>query len=228
MSFTGSVLSSKWDLVNVSDHFLLPPNKHTPHVACLEVVWYHRRVWEVFTHMIITLHLSTGAYCSSRKPDITIANRSSCPLRSFSYCPIQPSILLPSSPLFLPLLALSRAFPSILPFLPSHITHDGFPFPPKCQQMQMFIILVNTFDNSCEQLKGLQKRRMKLHLATEGTIMMCFIFFSAEEKLMFVNVRCHGLCTYPDESKIYNFIYNRANSIWSIILVRMKASVFSQ
>ena len=178
--------------------------------------------------MIITLHLSTSAYCSSRKPDITIANRSSCPLRSFSYCPIQPSILLPSSPLFLPLLALSRAFPSILPFLPSHITHDGFPFPPKCQQMQIFIILVNTFDKSCEQLKGLQKRRMKLHLATEGTIMMCFIFFSAEEKLMFVNVRCHGLCTYPDESKIYNFIYNRANSIWSIILVRMKASVFSQ
>ena len=69
------------------------------------------------------------------------------------------------------------------PFISSHITHDGLPFPPKCQQMQIFIVLINTFDNSCEQLKGLQKRRMKLHLATEGTIMMCFSLFSAEEKL---------------------------------------------
>ena len=100
------------------------------------------------------------------------------------YSSIQPCTLLPSSPLFLPLLALSRAFPSILPFLPSHITHEGLPFPPTCQQMQIFIILVNTFDNSCEQLKGLPKRRMKLHLATEGTIMTCFSLFSAEEKLM--------------------------------------------
>ena len=50
--------------------------------------------------------------------------------------------------------------------------------------MQIFIILVNTFDNSREQLKGLPKRRMKLHLAIEGTIMMCFSLFSAEEKLM--------------------------------------------
>ena len=100
MSFTGSVLSSKWDLVNVSDHFLLPPNKHTPHVACLEVVWYYRRVWEVFTHMIITLHLSTGAYCSSRKPDKTIPNRHSCPLRGFSRRSIQPfNLALSSLPL---------------------------------------------------------------------------------------------------------------------------------
>ena len=89
--------------------------------------------------------------------------------------------LLPSSPLFLPLLVLSRASPSILPFLPSHTTH-GLPFHPICQQRQMFIIKANTFDNSCEQLKGLQKRRMKLHLATEGTIMTCFSLFSAEEK----------------------------------------------
>ena len=36
------------------------------------------------------------------------------------------------------------------------------------------------------------------------------------------------LCTYPELSKIDNFIYNRANSISSIILVSMKASVFSQ
>ena len=100
------------------------------------------------------------------------------------YSSIQPCPLLPSSPLFLLLLALSWASPSILPFLPSHITHDGFPFPPKCQKMQIFIILVNTFDNSCEQLKGLPKRRMKLHLAIEGTIMTCFSLFSAEEKLM--------------------------------------------
>ena len=100
------------------------------------------------------------------------------------YPSIQPYTLLPSSPLFFPLLALSRAFPSILSFLPSHITHEGLPFPPKCQQMQIFIILVNTFDNSCEQLKGLPKRRMKLHLAIEGTIMTCFSLFSAEEKLM--------------------------------------------
>ena len=69
------------------------------------------------------------------------------------------------------------------PFISSHITHDELPFPPKCQQIQLFIVLINTFDNSCEQLKGLQKRRMKLHLATEGTIMMCFSLFSAEEKL---------------------------------------------
>ena len=100
------------------------------------------------------------------------------------YSSIQPCPLLPSSPLFLLLLALSWASPSILPFLPSHITHEGFPFPPKCQKMQIFIILVNTFDNSGEQLKGLPKRRMKLHLATEGTIMTCFSLFSAEEKLM--------------------------------------------
>ena len=100
MSFTGSVLSSKWDLVNVSDHFLLPPNKHTPHVACLEVVWYYRRVWEVFTHIIITLHLSTGAYCSSRKPDKTIPNRHSCPLRGFPRRSIQPfNLALSSLPL---------------------------------------------------------------------------------------------------------------------------------
>ena len=83
MSFTGSVLSSKWDLVNVSDHFLLPPNKHTPHVACLEVVWCYTQAWEVFTHMIIALHLSTGAYCSSRKPNLTISNRPWYPLRIF-------------------------------------------------------------------------------------------------------------------------------------------------
>ena len=51
----------------------------------------------------------------------------------------------------------------------------------------IFIILVNTFDNSFEQLKGLPKRRMKLHLATEGTIMTCFSLFSAEEKLMCLN-----------------------------------------
>ena len=81
-----------------------------------------------------------------------------------------------------------KASPSILPFLPSHITHRGLTFPPKCQQMQIFIILVNTFDNSCEQLKGLPKRRMKLHLATEGTIMTCFSLFSAEEKLMCLNL----------------------------------------
>ena len=107
------------------------------------------------------------------------------------YSSIQPCTLLPSSPLFFPLLALSRASPSILPFLPSHITHEGLPFPPTCQQMQIFIILVNTFDNSCEQLKGLPKRRMKLHLATEGTIMTCFSLFSAEEKLMCLNVFFH-------------------------------------
>ena len=99
------------------------------------------------------------------------------------YPSIQPCTLLPSSPLFLPLLALSRAFPSILPFLPSHITHEGLPFPPTCQQMQIFIILVNTFDNSCEQLKGLQKRRMKLHLAIGGSIMTYFSLFPAGEKL---------------------------------------------
>ena len=93
-----------------------------------------------------------------------------------------------SSPLFFHLLALSRASPSILPFLPSHITHEGLPFPPKCQQMQIFIILVNTVNNSCEQLKRLQKSRMKLHLATEGTIMTCFSLFSAEEKLMCLNL----------------------------------------
>ena len=105
------------------------------------------------------------------------------------YSSIQPCTLLPSSPPFLPLLALSRAPPpSILPFLPSHITHNGLPFPPKCQQMQIFIILVNTFDNSFEQLKGLPKRRMKPHLATEGTILTCFSFFSAEEKLMCLNL----------------------------------------
>ena len=107
---------------------------------------------------------------------------------SLLYPSIQPCTLLPSSPLFLPLLALSRASPSILPFLPSHITHEGLPFPPTCQQMQIFIILVNTFDNSCEQLKGLPKRRMKLHLATEATIMTCFSLFSAEEKLMCLNL----------------------------------------
>ena len=191
MSFTGSVLSSKWDLVNVSDHFLLPPNKHTPHVACLKAVWYYRRVWEVFTHMIITLHLSTGAYCSSRKPDKTIPNRHSCPLRGFSRRFIHPfNLALSSLPLLLSSLysPFPEPPPSILPFLPSHITHNGLPFPPKCQQMQIFIILVNTFDNSFEQLKGLPKRRMKPHLATEGTILTCFSFFSAEEKLMCLNL----------------------------------------
>ena len=133
----------------------------------------------------MTLHLSTGAYCSSRKHDITIANRPSCKLSSFSRRSIHPfNLALPSLPLFLPLLALSRASTSILPFLPSHITHGGHPFPPKCRQMQMFIVFINTFDNSCEQLKGLPKRRMKLHLATESTTMTCFSLFSAEEKLM--------------------------------------------
>ena len=45
-------------------------------------------------------------------------------------------------------------------------------------------MIANTFDKSCEQLKSLQKRRMKLHLATEDTTMTCFSLFSAEEKLM--------------------------------------------
>ena len=98
------------------------------------------------------------------------------------YSSIQPYTLLPSSPLFLPFLALSQASPSILPFLPCHITHR-LPFPPIYQQMQMFIILANTFDNSCEQLKGLQKRRMKLHLAIGGSIMTYFSLFPAGEKL---------------------------------------------
>ena len=128
------------------------------------------RGYEKFSsHVIITLHLSTGAYSSSRKPDITIANRSSCPLRSFSRRSIHPfNLALSSLPLlFSSLYSPFSGLPSILTFLPSHITHDRLPFPPKCRQMQMFIILVNTFDNSCEQLQGLQKRRMKLHLATE-------------------------------------------------------------
>ena len=192
MSFTGLVLSSKWDLVNVSDHFLLPPNKHTPHVACLEVVWYYRRVWEVFTHMIITFNhwrilQFKKAWQNNSQQTLMPTSR----FFSSLYSAIQPCTLLPSSPLFFPLLALSRASPSILSFLPSHITHEGLPFPPTCQQMQIFIILVNTFDNSCEQLKGLPKRRMKLHLATEGTIMTCFSLFSAEEKLMRLNFFFH-------------------------------------
>ena len=131
------------------------------------------------------------------------------------YSSIQPCTLLPSSPLFF-LLALSRASPSILPFLPFHITHDGLPFPPKCQQMQMFIILVNTFDNSCEQLKGLQKRRMKLHLATEGTIMTCFSLFSAEEK-----VECLFLSlSMFHQKRLINWIFSKQldvlfTSFWS-------------
>ena len=36
------------------------------------------------------------------------------------------------------------------------------------------------------------------------------------------------LCTYPELSKMDNFIYNWANSISSITLVSMKVSVFSQ
>ena len=141
--------------------------------------------------MIIILHLSTGAYCSSRKPDKTIPNRHSCPLRGFSRRFIHPfNLALSSLPLLLSSLysPFPEPPPSILPFLPSHITHNGLPFPPKCQQMQIFIILVNTFDNSFEQLKGLPKRRMKPHLATEGTILTCFSFFSAEEKLMCLNL----------------------------------------
>ena len=141
--------------------------------------------------MIIILHLSTGAYCSSRKPDKTIPNRHSCPLRGFSRHFIHPfNLALSSLPLLLSSLysPFPEPPPSILPFLPSHITHNGLPFPPKCQQMQIFIILVNTVNNSCEQLKRLQKSRMKLHLATEGTIMTCFSLFSAEEKLMCLNL----------------------------------------
>ena len=132
--------------------------------------------------MIITLHLSTGAYSSSRKPDITIANRSSCPLRSFSRRYIHPfNLALSSLPLlFPPFTHPFRASPSILPLLPSH---DRLPFPPKCQQMQMFIILVNTFDNSCEQMQGLQKRRKwKTPLSHWGYHHDVFKFFSAEEK----------------------------------------------
>ena len=50
--------------------------------------------------MIITLHLSTGAYCSSRKPDKTIPNRHSCLLRGFSRRSIQPfNLALSSLPL---------------------------------------------------------------------------------------------------------------------------------
>ena len=52
--------------------------------------------------MISTLHLSTGAYCSSRRPDITIANRSSCQLRSFSPRSIHPFNLALSSLHLLP------------------------------------------------------------------------------------------------------------------------------
>ena len=125
--------------------------------------------------MIVILQLNTGAYCSSTKLDITIAKRLSLPLRSFSHCSIHPFNLALS---FLPLLWASL---SILPFLPSHTTH-GLPFHPICQQLQMFIIKANTFDNSCEQLKCLQKRRMKLHLATEGTIMTWFNFFFCRRK----------------------------------------------
>ena len=123
--------------------------------------------------MIVILRLNTGAYCSSTKLDITIANRLSPPLHSFPHCSIHPFNLALSS---LPLLfsSLCSSFPgpphASYPSSPSHTTH-GLPFHPICQQRQMFIIKANTFDNSCEQLKCLQKRRTKLHLATEGTIM---------------------------------------------------------
>ena len=60
--------------------------------------------------MIVILRLNTGAYCSSTKLDITIANRLSPPLRSFSHCSIHPFNLALSS---LPLLfsSLCSSFP---------------------------------------------------------------------------------------------------------------------
>ena len=155
--------------------------------------------------MIITLHLSTGAYSSWRKLDITIANRSSCPLRSFSRRSIHPFNLALS---FLPLLFSSlyspfSGLPSILPFLPSHITHDRLPFPPKCQQMQMFIILVNTFDNSCEQLQGLQKRRMKLHLATELPSWRVWVCFLQKKSCLILSL------SFFHQKRLVNWIFSK-------------------
>ena len=159
--------------------------KHTLHRACLEGVWYFTQMWEVVTphgyyftikHWRILQFKKTWHNNFQQTPIHTSQFFSSL------YSSIQPCTLLPSSPLFLPFLALSQASPSILPFLPCHITHR-LPFPPIYQQMQMFIILANTFDNSCEQLKGLQKRRMKLHLAIGGSIMTYFSLFPAGEKL---------------------------------------------
>ena len=147
-------------------------------------VWYYTRVWEVFIPRDYYITFKHWHILQFKKAWHNNCQQILMPTSQFFlslYPSIQPCTLLPSSPLFFPLLALSRASPSILPFLPSHITHEGLPFPPTCQQMQIFIILVNTFDNSCEQLKGLPKRRMKLHLAIEGTIMTCFSLFSAEQ-----------------------------------------------
>ena len=75
--------------------------------------------------MIITLHLSTGTYCSSRKPNITIANRPSSSLHSFSRRSTHPFNLALSS---LPLLfsSLTRPFPG----LPKHPTLPPLPHYP--------------------------------------------------------------------------------------------------
>ena len=103
-------------------------------------------------------------------------------------------LTLHSPPFLWSFLPFTRPFPG----LPKHPTLRPFPHYPQwapiSSQMStnaIFIILVNTFDNSFEQLKGLPKRRMKLHLATEGTIMTCFSLFSAEEKLMCLNFFFH-------------------------------------
>ena len=87
-----------------------------------------------------------------------------------------------------PFLSSFPPFARPFPGLPKHLTlpplphYSWAPIPSQMSTNAIFIILVNTFDNSFEQLKGLPKRRMKLHLATEGTIMTCFSLFSAEEK----------------------------------------------
>ena len=138
--------------------------------------------------MVITLQLNTGAYCSSRKLDITISKRPPFPLRSFFRRSFHPfNLALSSLPLLFSSLSLlflrppQASYPSSPATLP--IDSHSLPFPPIYQQMQMFIILANTFDNSCEQLKGLQERRMKLHLAIGGSIMTYFSLFPAGEKL---------------------------------------------
>ena len=94
-----------------------------------------------------------------------------------------------------PFLSSFLLFTSPFTGLPKHPTLPPLPhypqwapIPSQMSTNAIFIILVNTFDNSFEQLKGLPKRRMKLHLATEGTIMTCFSLFSAEEKLMCLNL----------------------------------------
>ena len=91
------------------EHFLLPLNQRAPYVACL-AVWYYTQIWEFVALHDCYITIKHWRILQFNRLDITIANRLSLTLHSFSHYSIHPFNLALSS---LPLLfySLCSSFP---------------------------------------------------------------------------------------------------------------------